>query len=84
MNVCKQNIIKIQTWSYSGVLQGLPFVPALSGWLQLRGKLSPCGGEGLVHISGYFVENVSNPPGKGNNKKKKAHHGQITRLNKDI
>lgn len=55
---------KIPTWSYSGVLQGLLLVPALSGWLELRGKLRPCGGEGLVHISGYSVENVSNPPKK--------------------
>lgn len=70
--------IMTQTWSYSGVLQGLQFGSALSGWLELRGKLSPCGGEGLVHISGYSVENLSNPPGKLKKKEREGHQGQIT------
>lgn len=56
---------KIQTWSYRGVLHGLELGSALSGWLELRGKLSPCGGEGLVHISVYSLENVSKPPERG-------------------
>lgn len=46
----KMVINKTQTWSYRGVLHGLQL--ALSGFLELKGKLSPCGGEDLVHMSG--------------------------------
>lgn len=44
------------------MLHGLQLGSALSGWLELSGRLSPCGGDGLVHISGYSLENASNPP----------------------
>lgn len=56
--------MKTPTWSYRGVLHGLQLGSALSGRLELRGKLSPCGGEGLVQASGYSAENVSKPPEK--------------------
>ena len=51
---------------------------ALPGWqLALRGKLSPCGGAGLVHISGNSEANVSNPPKNREMKKRRrliTHH----------
>lgn len=61
-------------------MHGLQLGSALSGWLELSGKLSPCGGEGLVHISGYSLENASNPPDK---KKKTSKNGEIPDQNGD-
>lgn len=61
--------MKTPTWSYRGVLHGLQLGSALSGRLELRGKLSPCGGGGLVQASGYSAENISKPP-----EKKKQQH----------